>query len=142
MENTTMSKRNSQASKTAARERLRVERERQAKRDKAKRQVIVASSIVGVLAIAGGIGYAVVQNNKPGYWEAAKDDKLVKPANTSGTNGTTVILGKSSAKKTLKLYEDSRCPVCAQFEQTVGSTVKKDFDAGKFKIQYIGATFI
>jgi protein-disulfide isomerase len=142
MEITTMSKRNSQASKSAARERLRVERERQAQRDKVKRQVIVAGSLVAVLAIAGGIGYAVVQNNKPGYWEAAKDDKLVKPANTSGPNGTTVVLGKSSAKKTLKLYEDSRCPVCAQFEQTVGSTVKKDLDAGKFKIQYIGATFI
>ncbi|MGQ4390019.1 DsbA family protein [Streptomyces sp. SAS_270] len=137
-----MSKRNSQASKSAARERLRVERERQAKRDKAKRQVIVAGSIVGVLAIAGGIGYAVVQNNKPAYWEAAKKDKLVKPANTSGANGTTVVVGKSTAKKTLKLYEDSRCPICAQFEQTVGPTLKKDLDAGKFKIQYIGATFI
>ncbi|MFE9437745.1 thioredoxin domain-containing protein [Streptomyces sp. NPDC006602] len=137
-----MAKRNSQAAKTAARERLRQERERQAKRAKVKRQVIVACSIVGVLAIAGGIGYAVVQGNKPGYWEAAKDDKLVKPANTTGTNGTTVVVGKSSAKKTLVMYEDPRCPVCAQFEQTVGTTVKKDLDAGKFKIQYVGATFL
>lgn len=137
-----MSKRNSLASKSAAREKLRLERERQAKRDKIKRQVIVACSIVGVLAIAGGIGYAVVQNNKPGYWEAAKDDKLVKPANTTGTNGTTVVIGKSTAKKTLQMYEDPRCPICAQFEQTVGSTVKKDIDDGKFKVQYIGATFI
>ena len=40
------------------------------------------------------------------------------------------------------MYEDPRCPICAQFEQTVGSTVKKDLDAGKFKIQYVGATFI
>ncbi|WP_405815732.1 DsbA family protein [Streptomyces sp. NBC_01390] len=137
-----MSKRNSQASKSAARERLREERERQAKRDKARRQVIVAGAVVAVLAIAGGIGYAVVQNNKPGYWDAAKDEKVVAPANTTGTNGTTVILGKSTAKKTLKLYEDPRCPICAQFEQTVGSTVKADFDAGKFKIQYIGGTFL
>ena len=51
-----MSKRNSQASKTAARERLRQERERQAKRDKVRRQVIVAGAVVAVLAIAGGIG--------------------------------------------------------------------------------------
>jgi len=142
MENTTMSKRNSQASKTAARERLRQERERQAKRDKVKRQVIVACSVVGVLAIAGGIGYAVVQNNKPGYWEEAKNDKLVKPANSTGSNGTTVVIGKSTAKKTLVMYEDPRCPVCAQFEQTVGSTVDKDVEDGKFKIQYVGATFL
>ncbi|MFJ1970743.1 thioredoxin domain-containing protein [Streptomyces sp. NPDC087903] len=137
-----MSKRNSQASKSAARERLRVERERQAKRAKAKRQALVACSVVGVLALAGGIGYAVVQANKPSYWESQKDDKVVAPANTTGTDGTTVVIGKSSAKKTLKVYEDPRCPVCAQFEQTVGSTVQKDLDDGKFKIQYIGGTFL
>ncbi|WP_155055221.1 thioredoxin domain-containing protein [Streptomyces blattellae] len=137
-----MSKRNSQAAKSAARERLRQERERQAKRDKVKRQVIVACSIVGVLAIAFGIAYAVQQSNQPGYWEAAKDDRLVKPANTTGKNGTTVVIGESSAKKTLVMYEDPRCPICAQFEQAVGATVDKDVEDGKFKIQYVGATFI
>ncbi|MEV5911955.1 disulfide bond formation protein DsbA [Streptomyces sp. WAC 01325] len=137
-----MSKRNSQAAKTAARERLRIEREREAKRAKIKRQLIVAGSIVGVLAIAGGISYAVVQGNKPGYWEAAKDDKLVKPANTSGKNGTTVTIGEDSAKKTLVMYEDPRCPVCASFEQAVGTTVDKGVEDGKYKLQYVGATFL
>lgn len=137
-----MSKRNTQAAKTAARERLRIERERQAKRAKVKRQVIVACSAVGVLAVAGGIGYAVVQANKPGYWEEAKNAKLVKPANSTGENGTTVVIGKSTAKKTLTMYEDPRCPVCAQFEQTVGATVKADYDAGKYKLQFVGATFL
>ncbi|MGW7661071.1 thioredoxin domain-containing protein [Streptomyces sp. NPDC054756] len=137
-----MSKRNSQAAKSAARERLRAEREREAKRAKVRRQIIVAASVVGVLAAAGGIGYAVVQANKPGYWEAAKDAELVKPANASGENGTTVVVGKDSAKKTLVMYEDPRCPACAQFEQTVGSTVDKDVKDGKYKIQYVGATFI
>ncbi|WP_435643795.1 thioredoxin domain-containing protein [Streptomyces sp. H49] len=137
-----MSKRNSQAAKTAARERLRQERERQAKRDKARRQAIVAGVVVVVLAAAGGIGYAVVQANKPGYWEQMKSAKVVAPANTTGTKGTTVVIGKASAKKTLKMYEDPRCPVCAQFEQTVGSTLRKDIDDGKFKYQYVGATFL
>ncbi|MET7380077.1 thioredoxin domain-containing protein [Streptomyces sp. NPDC005526] len=137
-----MSQRNSQAAKSAARERLRAERERDAKRAKAKRQAVVAVSVVAVLAAAGGIGYAVVQANKPGHWEAVKDEKVVAPANTTGTDGTTVVIGKSTAKKTLKVYEDPRCPVCAVFEQTVGSTVKKDIDDGTFKFQYVGATFI
>ncbi|MEU9352918.1 DsbA family protein [Streptomyces griseoloalbus] len=137
-----MSKRNSQAAKQAARERLRVERERQAKRDKVKRQLIVAGSLVGVLAIAGGISYAVVQGNKPDHWEAAADEKLVKPANTSGENGTTVVIGKSDAKKTLELYEDPRCPVCATFEQTVGKTIEKDVEDGKYKIRFVGASFL
>ncbi|MEU4654178.1 DsbA family protein [Streptomyces sp. NPDC023723] len=138
-----MSKRNSQQQKTAARERLRQERERQAKRDKAKRQIIVACSIVGVLAIAGGIGYAVVQANQPSHWETVADEtKIVAPANTTGKNGTTVVIGEDSAKKTLKVYEDPRCPVCAAFEQAAGSTLEKDVEDGKYKVQYIGGTFL
>ncbi|HEY9440326.1 MAG TPA: DsbA family protein [Streptomyces sp.] len=138
-----MSKRNSQANKAAARERLRAERERQAKRDKVRKQAIVAVSVVAVLAIAGGIGYAVTQMNKPSGWQAAADAKNVTaPKNTSGDNGTTVVIGKQTAKKTLELYEDSRCPICASFEQSVGPTLAKDVEAGKYKVRYIGATFI
>ncbi|MFF8376548.1 DsbA family protein [Streptomyces sp. NPDC015661] len=138
-----MSARNNQANKAAARERLREERERQAKKDRARRQLIVGVSAVAVLAAAGGIGFAIVQSNKPTQWEAAADAKSVTaPKNTTGTNGTTVVIGKDSAKKTLELYEDSRCPVCATFEQSVGSTVEKDVEAGKYKIKYVGATFI
>ena len=139
-----MSKRNSQANKAAARERLRAERERQAKKDKvtpAGRSSPARSS--RVLAIAGGIGYAVVQATSPRHWEAAEGREASSRRPTPrATNGTTVVIGKARAKKTLELYEDSRCPVCASFEQTVGATVKKDVDAGKYKIQYIGATFI
>ncbi|MFB8037126.1 thioredoxin domain-containing protein [Streptomyces sp. NPDC056004] len=138
-----MSKRNTQANKAAARERLRAERERQAKKDKTRRQIIVGVSIVGVLAVVGAAAWGVMQLNKPSHWEAAKDAKNVTaPKNTSGKDGTTVVIGKSTAKKTLEIYEDSRCPVCASFEQAVGETVRKDVDAGKYKIKYIGATFI
>ncbi|MFD4945118.1 DsbA family protein [Streptomyces sp. NPDC058239] len=138
-----MSNRNSQANKAAARERLRAERERQAKKDKARRQIVVGVSVVGVLAVVGAATWGVMQLNKPSRWEAAADAKNVTaPKNTSGDNGTTVVIGKSTAKKTLELYEDSRCPVCASFEQAVGETVHKDVDAGKYKIKYIGATFI
>ncbi|MFJ3901989.1 thioredoxin domain-containing protein [Streptomyces sp. NPDC090025] len=138
-----MSKRNSQANKAAARDRLRIEREKQAKKDKVRRQVIVGASVVGILAVAGGISFAVVQANKPSAWEAAADAKTVTaPKNTEGTDGTTVVVGKPEAKKTLEIYEDSRCPVCATFEQGVGATVDKDVTDGKYKLKYIGATFI
>ncbi|NBE53483.1 thioredoxin domain-containing protein [Streptomyces boluensis] len=137
-----MSKRNTQQAKTAARERLRAERERQAKKDKARRQAIVGVSIVGVLAVAAGAGFLVMQANKPTAWEAAKEAKLVAPANTSGKNGTTVVVGKAGAKKTLELYEDPRCPICASFEQGAGEQVKKDVADGKYKVQFFGASFI
>ncbi|MBQ0830481.1 DsbA family protein [Streptomyces tagetis] len=137
-----MSKRNSQSAKTAARERLRVERERQAKRDKIKRQVVVACSIVGVLAIAGAIGYAVVQGNKPSAWEAAADAKVVAPANTSGKDGTTVLLGDSSTDNVVHLYEDPRCPACASFEQGLGETVNKGMKDGDYKLSFTIGTFL
>ncbi|QNE77937.1 thioredoxin domain-containing protein [Streptomyces finlayi] len=138
-----MSKRNTQTNKAAARERLRAERERQVKKDKARKQIVVAVSVVAVLAVAGGIGYGVMQLNKPSAWKAAADAKNVTvPKNTSGDDGTTVLIGKPAAKKTLELYEDSRCPICATFEQSLGETVAKDVDAGKYKVKYVGATFI
>ncbi|MEV6160483.1 DsbA family protein [Streptomyces sp. NPDC052052] len=138
-----MSNRNSQANKAAARERLRAERERQAKKDKTRRQIIVGASVVAVLAVVGFGAWGISQLNKPSHWEEAKDAKNVTaPKNTSGENGTTVVIGKSTAKKTLELYEDPRCPICASFEQAVGETVHKDVDAGKYKLKYIGATFL
>ncbi|MFJ4470530.1 DsbA family protein [Streptomyces sp. NPDC089424] len=137
-----MSKRNSQAAKTAARERLRVEREREAKRAKARRQIIVACSVVGVLAAAGGIGYAVVQNNQPSKWEAAADAKVVAPANTSGKDGTTVLVGDSTSDNVIHLYEDPRCPACASFEQTVGETVNKGMEDGTYKLSLTLGTFL
>ncbi|MCX3063228.1 thioredoxin domain-containing protein [Streptomyces beihaiensis] len=137
-----MSKRNSLQAKTAARERLRAERERQAARDKKKRQALVAAGVVAVLAIAGGVGYLVKQASQPSYWQAAKDKPLVAPKNTTGKNNTTIIMGKDSAKKTIIAYEDPRCPVCAAFEQTVGPQVRKDLDSGKYKIQYEIANFL
>ncbi|KUM82288.1 DsbA family protein [Streptomyces curacoi] len=137
-----MSKRNSQAAKTAARERLRAEREREAKRAKVKRQIIVACSIVGVLAIAGGISYAVVQGNKPTKWEEAADAKVVAPAHTSGKNGTTVVIGESKSDNVVHLYEDPRCPACATFEQTVGETVDKGMEDGDYKLSFTIGTFL
>ncbi|OEU97069.1 thioredoxin domain-containing protein [Streptomyces oceani] len=141
-----MSKRNSQEAKRAARERLRAEQEKQAKRDRTRRQLVVAGSIVAVLAIAAGIGVAVssLSGDSEGDtdWAAAKKEKLVKPDNTSGKKGTEVVIGKDSAKKTLRVFEDLRCPACASFEQASGDMLLKDIEEGKYKAQFTMATFI
>lgn len=142
-----MSKRNNQQEKTAARERLRAERERQAKKEARNRQFKVGGGVLAVLVIAGGVVFGVSQagggdSGSSDQWASAKKDPLVKPENASGKDGTTVVVGKAGAKKTLQMYEDPRCPVCAQFEQTVGSTVDKGVEDGTYKVQYIGATFL
>jgi protein-disulfide isomerase len=156
---TLMSKRNSQEAKRVARERLRVEREKQAKKEKIRRQVVVGGSIVAVLAVAAGIGVAVSKMGGPdGPWEVAAQvaDKGVggsmefdgktttykAPAHTSGKKGLGIVVGDENAQHTLTLYEDMRCPICSQFEQNVGETVKKDIKDGKYKAEFVFGTFL
>ncbi|MGY0062575.1 thioredoxin domain-containing protein [Streptomyces sp. LZ34] len=142
-----MSNRNSHQNKQAARERLRAERERQAKKDRMRRQLVVGGAVVAILAIAGGIGYGVTQlnggDNASKKWKAAAEKTaLVKPAHTTGPQGTTVVIGNKNAKNTLHVYEDMRCPICAEFEQYTGRTVAKDIKDGTFKAQYTMGTFL
>jgi protein-disulfide isomerase len=141
-----MSSRNSQANKQAARERLRAEREKEAKRSKVRRQLMVGGGVVALLAIAAGVAVAVSALSKDGkaddYWSTAAKKTLVKPANTSGDNGTTVIIGDANNKNTLDDYEDMRCPVCATYEQTAGDEVLQGAKDGKYKISFTFGTFL
>ncbi|MEU9114421.1 thioredoxin domain-containing protein [Streptomyces sp. NPDC048483] len=137
-----MSNRNSQASKTAARERIRAERERQKKREKMRRQLIVAGSVVGILAVAGGIGFGIMKLSEPTGWEAAAEAKSVRPAHTQGKNGTEILIGDPKAKETLEVFEDVRCPACAGFEQSTGPELLKDIKDGRFKVRFTMYSFI
>ncbi|WP_261801353.1 DsbA family protein, partial [Streptomyces buecherae] len=68
--------------------------------------------------------------------------ELTKPAHSAGPDGTTVVIGEPKATGTLELYEDLRCPPCAQFEQTIGDTVIKDIKAGKYRARFTMGTFL
>ncbi|MFI9049761.1 thioredoxin domain-containing protein [Streptomyces sp. NPDC053427] len=137
-----MSTRNSQASKSAARERIRAERERQKKKEKTRRQLVVGASVVGVLAIAAGIGFGIMKLTAPTGWEAAAEAKSVQPAHTQGKNGTEILIGDPKAKETLEVFEDVRCPACAAFEQSTGPELVKDIKEGRFKVRFTMYSFI
>ncbi|MFE0043580.1 thioredoxin domain-containing protein [Streptomyces albireticuli] len=140
-----MSKRNSQQNKQAARERLRAERERQAKKDKTRRQLVVGGGVLAVLAIAAGVVVAATQlggKGKDAAWEAASKKELVQPKNTAGDKGTQIVIGNKKAEHTLDLFQDMRCPICSVFEQNVGDTIDKDVKDGKYKVSYHVATFL
>ncbi|GAA1919966.1 DsbA family protein [Streptomyces sodiiphilus] len=148
-----MSKRNTQEAKRAARERLKQEREQQAKREKLRRQLVVALSAVGVLAIAAAIGLAVANAGGGGDetdWEAVSaqleedgdDADYPVPAHASGEGGLTVLIGDENAENTFTLYEDPRCPSCAGFEQNVGPAVHEGIDNGEFNVEFVFGTFL
>lgn len=154
-----MSKRNSQEAKRVARERLRQEREKQAKREKMRRQFTVAGAVVGALVILGGAGLAINKMMEDDTSEAelqwqdaakvAKGEKTAgrytsykEPDNTAGKNGVDIVIGDKDAKNAVTIYEDMRCPVCASFEQANGETVAKDIEDGKYTVEFVFGTFL
>lgn len=57
-------------------------------------------------------------------------------------DGTTITVGNPSARHTISVYEDPRCPICARFEKTNGAKLTALATAGKVKLQYTMASFL
>jgi protein-disulfide isomerase len=125
--------------KRGARERLAVEREKQKAAEKRRRALIVGASVVCVLGLAAVIG--VVAAN------AGKDDgdsagPVVAPSGAQGEDGLAIPVGEQSAKSTLTIWEDFRCPACMSFETTYRQTIHQLTAAGQLKVEYHLATII
>ncbi|MFJ8543182.1 DsbA family protein [Streptomyces sp. NPDC093586] len=133
-----MSDKNREGQRTA-RQKLAAQREKQKSRDKRRRALIVGVSVVGVLGLAAVVG--VVAAN------AGKDDSetagpVVAPSGAQGKDSLAIPVGKESAKSTLTVWEDFRCPACKGFELTYRDTIHELTDAGKLKVEYHLATII
>ncbi|NBM19303.1 thioredoxin domain-containing protein [Streptomyces sp. GC420] len=135
-----MSDKNREGKRTA-RERLAEERERQRSRDKRKRTVIVAASIVAVLGIAAGIGIAL-GNAGDGDTGTDAAGPVVVPSGANGDDGPAIPVGEDTAKSTLVVWEDFRCPACKNFELQYRDTVNSLVAGGKLRVQYHLATII
>ncbi|MEU4654209.1 thioredoxin domain-containing protein [Streptomyces sp. NPDC023723] len=133
-----MSEKNREGKRTA-RERLAVEREKQKGADKRRRVLVVAAAVVGVLGVAAAIGVVAAQ--------AGKDDDeasgpVVVPSGAQGKDSLAIPVGKESAKSTLTVWEDFRCPACNSFEQAYRSVIHELTAAGRLKVDYHLATII
>ncbi|MGW6689552.1 thioredoxin domain-containing protein [Streptomyces sp. NPDC054961] len=123
-----------------ARDRLRVEREAQARRAKLRRRVLVGGALVAVLAVAVGIGAYAASGSGAGDEAAGKP--FVRPAHTTGEDGIVIPYGKADAKNVLSIWIDPRCPYCAGVEIGLGKTIKEQADAGTYRVEYHFATFL
>ncbi|HWM39327.1 MAG TPA: thioredoxin domain-containing protein, partial [Streptomyces sp.] len=115
-----------QEGKRTATERLREQRERDRRAQKRGRNLKVAGIVVALLAVAGGVGAMVAQH---GGGDANADAK-------------PITVGKSDAPAKLTVYEDFRCPACAQFEQEFRGTIRGLEKKGKLKAEYHLVTII
>lgn len=112
-----------------ARERLRDQRERDKAVEKRVRVLKVTGVMAGVLALAAAGGVVVASQGG--------DD-----GGGGGAGAAPIMQGKGRAAATLTVYEDFRCPACAQFEKTFRGTIHKLQNAGKLKTEYHTVTII
>ncbi|MFI6940961.1 thioredoxin domain-containing protein [Streptomyces sp. NPDC050418] len=126
--------------KRAARDRLAQEREQQKARDRRRRALIVSSAVVGVLGLAAIAG-VIAANSGDGDKKDASGP-AAPPTGATGKDKLTIPVGEDSAKSTLTIWEDFRCPACASFETQYSPTIHELTDKGQLKVEYRLATII
>ncbi|MEO3979015.1 thioredoxin domain-containing protein [Streptomyces sp. CAU 1734] len=132
---------NNQARKGSARERLQQEREREKVREKRRRMLIVSAAVVGVLGLAAVVG-VIAANVDSGKDGDSASGPLLAPTGAEGKDRTAIPVGTSDAPSTLTVWEDFRCPVCAQFENVFRETIHDLEKSGQLKVEYNLATII
>ncbi|WP_042382702.1 DsbA family protein [Streptacidiphilus melanogenes] len=145
------SNKNNSRNQADARARLRSARAAEEERRQRLRRVGLGAGVAAVVAVIA-VGAVVVanlggssssgKNAASGDKAAAAGQKLVVPAHVSSSDNTVIVYGNPSAKHTLDVYEDFRCPICDKLEKTDGPTIQQLADNGTYKIQYHMATFL
>lgn len=125
--------------KRTARERLAEERAKQKTAEKRRRVLIVGGAVVCVLALAA-VGGVLAANAGKDKTDTA--GPVTAPSGANGDDSLAVPVGKESAKSTLTVWEDFRCPACKSFEDAYRSTIHELTDAGQLKVEYHLATLI
>ncbi|GGW93249.1 membrane protein [Streptomyces chryseus] len=127
--------------KRTARERLIQEREAQKARDRRRRTLIVAGAVVGVLGLAAVVGILAANSGSDGSGDDSAS-AVVAPRGAGDRNGPMIPVGTTDAPSTLTVWEDFRCPACAQFENAFRDTIHELEAAGQIKVEYHLATLI
>ncbi|MET7621226.1 thioredoxin domain-containing protein [Streptomyces sp. NPDC005408] len=134
-----MSEKNQERKRTA-RERLQQEREQEKAREKRRRLLIVSAAVVAVLGLAAVVGVIAANSGKKDGGSDA--GPLLAPAGVQGKDQLAIPVGASDAPSTLTVWEDFRCPVCAQFENAFRDTIRELETSGQIKVEYHLATII
>jgi protein-disulfide isomerase len=104
-------------------------RAQQAQERARRRNIIVSLVAAGALVLAALIGWGVYESQRPSGYATpahATDDGLVV----------------GSGPVTVDVYLDLMCPVCKQYEQSAGATVKQLVADGKIKLVYHPVAFL
>ncbi|HET8779025.1 MAG TPA: thioredoxin domain-containing protein [Agromyces sp.] len=129
----------------AAREKARVLRDQQKKRERRNKFLIQGGIIVAVLAIAGLVVSLIVVNNRPagpGPRNMASDGILLTagedggitavetPALAAGEEPTPTVPDESGTVANIVTYVDYLCPFCGDFEATNAESIRTMVEEG------------
>lgn len=135
-----MSQTNRNANRTA-RERAAAAQVLQQQQSRRRRQyLVVSAAIVVILAIVGiGVGVKMSGNSQAAAPFAAPAGAVLDPYVNSQTHtgdATAIEYGSPSAKVTLTVFEDVRCPFCDIFETGSRGVYKQYVDAGEVRVLF------
>jgi protein-disulfide isomerase len=105
-----------------------------------KRTAAVVGAVVAVLVIALGVG-VLVQSQR----DRSRTNPAAASADPGGTTGTAhqdIVVGKAAAPVTVTVYEDFQCPICRDFEQQSGATLRSYVDQGTVRLVYRPIAFL
>ncbi len=129
----------------AAREKARILREEQKKRERRNKVLIQGGIIVAVIAIAALVGTLIFQNVKPDgpgpanmasdgiLMTAGEDGTIVAvetPALAAGEAPTPTTPDESGEVANIVMYVDYLCPFCGQFEATNSDSIRTMVESG------------
>jgi protein-disulfide isomerase len=118
------------ARQRSARERLAEERRRQAQKQQRARRLMITLSGLVVVALAVVITVYFVNKKDPNAYTGAL-------APTTRQADGAILAAKPGAKAPkLELFEDFQCPICHEFENSSGSTIKRLAAEGKVNVLY------
>lgn len=118
------------ARQRSARERLAEERRRQAQRQQRTRRLMVTLGGLVVVALAVVITVYFINKKDAGTYTGA-----LAPASRQSDGAILAAQPGAKAPK-LEVFEDFQCPICHEFENASGATVKRLAAQGKVNVLY------
>lgn len=99
-----------------------------------RRNLYVVGAIVAAIAVIVGVGL-LVQSQRDTTGESDLDPR-------GATSDYGVVLGDADAPRSITIYEDFQCPVCAAFEQASAEQLRAAVEDGKVKVEYRLVSFL
>jgi protein-disulfide isomerase len=129
-----MSTKSKQRSKAERAERAQALMREQQQRERNRNLSVVGAVALAIVVVVGVLFYVQTLRDTSGRAAAHVPGNLTTPY--------SVTLGQASAPRTIKVYEDFQCPICAEFEGTTSAQVDAAVAAGKVKVELYMVSFL